>query len=244
MGALTDSYTGLCPTAVTRPSMRHRWDSVTFLHWSYPVETVQGLLPSGLRVEPFDGWAWVGLVPFRMQVGFPLGSRWLFRFPETNVRTYVTGPTGEPGVWFFSLDAARLSTVLTARASYRVPYFWSDMSVRPDGDRISYRTRRRWPGPHNSRSDVEIEIGDPYLAYELTDFDHYLTARWSLFGTWGRRLLMARAEHAPWTLHRAQVIRCHDQLVAAAGLPEPSGEPVAHWSPGVDVMVGYPHGVG
>jgi uncharacterized protein YqjF (DUF2071 family) len=87
---------------------------------------------------------------------------------------------------------------------------------------------------------VEIEIGDPYLANELTDFDHYLTARWTLYGTWGQKLLMARAQHAPWPLHRARVVMLEDGLVEAAGLPAPADPPVVHWSPGVDVKVGYP----
>ena len=51
------------------------------------------------------------------------GLPWLLEFPETNVRTYAVGPSGERGVWFFSLDASRLAAVVTARATYRVPYF-------------------------------------------------------------------------------------------------------------------------
>ena len=48
--------------------MRHRWEAATFLHWSYPVATVQEHLPPGLSVEPRKGRAWVGLVLFRMHV--------------------------------------------------------------------------------------------------------------------------------------------------------------------------------
>ena len=39
---------------------RYHWRQVTFLHWPYPAETVQALLPDGLTVETFDGTAWVG----------------------------------------------------------------------------------------------------------------------------------------------------------------------------------------
>jgi uncharacterized protein YqjF (DUF2071 family) len=31
-----------------------------------------------------------------------------------------------------------------------------------------------------------------------------------------------------------------DSLISAAGLPEPSGEPLVHYSPGVDVRIGRP----
>jgi uncharacterized protein YqjF (DUF2071 family) len=222
--------------------MLQRWDRLTFLHWNFDIETVQALLPAGLEVEPFDGYAWVGLVPFFMEVSLPrLGAiPWLFNFPETNVRTYVRGPSGDAGVWFFSLDAGRLAAVVTARSTYRVPYFWSKMDVWRQGDSMRYSARRRWPGPRGTESTVELEIGHEYTAAELTDFDRYLTARWTLYGTWGGRLLMARAQHQPWPLHRARLLSWQDGLVKAAGLPTPTATPIVHWSPGVDVRVGYP----
>ena len=75
--------------------MRHRWATISFLHWPYPAEEIQRRLPSGLEVEPWDGQAWVGLVPFEMTVRPPVGPGTV-RFPETNVRTYVIGPDGSP----------------------------------------------------------------------------------------------------------------------------------------------------
>ena len=47
----------------------------------------------------------------------------------TGVRTYVHDDQGRSGIWFFSLDAARLPAVAAARASYWLPYFWSGVSV-------------------------------------------------------------------------------------------------------------------
>ena len=222
--------------------MLQRWDRLTFLHWKYPIAAVQQLLPPGLVVESYDGSAWVGLVPFFMEVKIPRLGRvpWLFEFPETNVRTYVRGPSGDPGVWFFSLEAARFLAVVTARTTYRVPYFWSQMDLALDGQTIRYTAQRRWPHPGKVGSLVEVEIWDQYQSAELTGFDHYLTARWTLYGTWGRRLLMARAQHAPWPLHRARVVVLEDGLVEATGLPAPGDPPIVHWSPGVDVKVGYP----
>ena len=91
-----------------------------------------------------------------------------------------------------------------------------------------------------TRSNVVVQIGAPYAPEEVTEFDHFLTARWAMFGTWGRRLLVAHAEHPPWPLHRAKAREWRDDLIAAAGLPSPAGDPVVHWSPGVDVRVGFP----
>src|SRR3989442_1638686 len=80
------------PPPVRRPIMYQHWRRLTFLHWRYPVGTVQRLLPAGLRVHTFDGSAWVGLIPFLMNRVRAPGTPslpWLSRFPETNVRTYV-----------------------------------------------------------------------------------------------------------------------------------------------------------
>jgi uncharacterized protein len=43
--------------------------------------------------------------------------------------------------------------------------------------------------------------------------------------------------HRPYPLHLAEVREVTESMVAAAGLPAPSGAPIAHYSPGVDVDV-------
>jgi len=175
----------VCPFEVERVVMLHRWERLTFLHWSFDPDAVQRLLPNGLTVETVDDRAWVGLVPFFMRVG--VGKQqlhavpWASQFCETNVRTYVRDEAGRSGIWFFSLDAARLGAVVTARTTYRLPYFWSAMEVREAGSTIEYTCRRRWPGPVGARSNVVVEVGEPYKIEELTAFDHFLTARWILF---------------------------------------------------------------
>jgi uncharacterized protein YqjF (DUF2071 family) len=229
-----------CPVTVDRALMVHRWDRLTFLHWRYDPDLIQRLLPQGLTVETFDGSAWVGLVPFAMQVTVPHSGPvpWLSRFAETNVRTYVTAADGTTGVWFLSLDAARLAAVMTARIVYGLPYFWSSMEISQVGPVISYRSVRRWPEPRAVRSEVVIDIGDPFAPAELNDLDHWLTARWRLFTSRSGRARRALAAHPPWSLHHATVVHLDDQLVRAAGLPAPLGDPLVHWSPGVEVRVG------
>lgn len=223
------------------PVMHQHWRWLTFLHWRYPADVVQRLLPRGLTVETVDGTAWVGLVPFQMDAVRAPGAPalpWLSRFPETNVRTYVRGPDGSSGIWFLSLDADRLSAVVTGRLTYGLPYFWSSMSVQRDGDQRHYQARRRWPGPAGTRGDAVVEFGEPLGAGQLGPRDHFLTARYRLFSTVAGRLVVAEAEHPVWQLRRASVRRLCPDLVPAAGLPEPDHEPVVHASDGVAVRIG------
>lgn len=223
--------------------MYHRWTWITFLHWRYPAAVVQSLLPAALTAETSGGSAWIGLTPFLMAGIRPPALPalpWLSKFGEINVRTYVRDARGRSGIWFLSLDAARLPAVLAARAGYRLPYFWSDISVRVSGDRIGYRCRRRNPGG-NARLAAEVELGPPLAEDERDELAHFLTARYRLFTTIAGKLAAAEAEHGPWPLHRATVLSLEQDLISHAGLPAPAGEPLVHASPGVPVRIGMWH---
>jgi hypothetical protein len=220
--------------------MRHRWATISFLHWPYPAAEIQQRLPDGLQVEPWDGQAWVGLVPFEMTVRPPVGPG-AVRFPETNVRTYVVGPDGRPGVYFFSLDAASASAVTTARTTWQLPYFLARMSVERTGDAVRYRSERRRPGPTGAGHDLTVLPGDPIANPD--EFTHYLTARFTLWNRVAGVVMRTQADHPPWELRRADVRDLREDLLAAAGLPAPVGEPRVHFSTGVDVRIGAPRRV-
>ncbi|MFD1324159.1 YqjF family protein [Micromonospora sonneratiae] len=232
------------PPRVAWPVMHHHWSWITFLHWRYPVGTVQSMLPPGLAVDTYDGSAWLGLTPFLMErVRPPVGPvlPWLSRFPETNVRTYVRDRDGRRGIWFFSLDAARLPAVLAARVSYSLPYFWSEMAVRVDGERLEYRCTRRRPSLRGPHCHAEVRLG-PALDHRAHDeLARFLTARYRLFTVVLGRLVAAEVEHPVWPLHHAELLRLDETLLTAAGLPPPHGPPLVHASPGVPVRVGRWH---
>jgi uncharacterized protein len=229
------------------PVMYQTWTWLTFLHWAYEPETVQQLLPDGLTVHTFDGRAWVGLTPFLLEdLRTPVAPAlpWFTSFPETNVRTYVRGPDGREGLWFFSLDAARLEPVLIARSTYWLPYMWSDMTVERESETVRYRSHRRWPGPTTAAASISVKIGSALQPDELAPFDHYLTARWQLYTKIGPVLARSNVEHEPWPLHHATVDELDQSLIAAAGLPNPHGEPIVHWSPGVHTRISVLRPVG
>ncbi|MFM7919854.1 MAG: DUF2071 domain-containing protein, partial [Planctomycetaceae bacterium] len=51
-----------------------RWSCLSFLHWRVPSEVLQRQLPEGLLIDTFDGWGWLGLVPFSMEAVRPWWS--------------------------------------------------------------------------------------------------------------------------------------------------------------------------
>jgi uncharacterized protein YqjF (DUF2071 family) len=217
--------------------MFQRWRWLTFLHWRYQPDEIRCLLPKQVTLDTFDGAAWIGLTPFLLTGLRPPGAPalpWISQFPETNVRTYVHGPDGEGGVWFFTLEAGRFGAVAGARSLYRLPYRWADMRIRRSDRIIEYESRRKWPFG-SARSSIAIHAGEPIAA---GDFDNFLTARYRLYTIWGKRLAFAQIEHAPWPLHSARLLRLKQNLIEQSGVPRQSGSPISHYSPDLQVKIG------
>ena len=219
------------------------WRDLTFLHWRVDPGRVAPLLPAGIVPDVFDGSSWVGLIPFRLtDARFGSGPvlPYVGSFAETNVRLYGVDPVGRRGVVFASLEAERLAFVLGSRVALNLPYTWARMRATREGQRYSYVSRRRWPGPRGvgSRVEVEVEPGD----VDDDPLSDFLTARWALFTSHLGRTWFLPNDHAPWSLRRARVLHLDDQLLAAAGLPglADRAPDSALYSPGVRTRFGAP----
>jgi uncharacterized protein YqjF (DUF2071 family) len=236
------------PRATANPLLTQSWLDLAFLHWAADPVDVAPLLPPGTVPDTLGGVTYIGLVAFRMhRVGwFRLpGIPYLGSFPETNVRLYSVDGHGRRGVVFRSLDASRLIPVAVARAAFRLPYVWSRMSIRDDGDTVTYTSRRRpplplpLPGGHGAHSRITIRIGE--RVEDPTELEHFLTARWGMHSTFFGRQMYLPNTHPRWPLHRARLIECEEDLTTAAGLPRPAEPPVSVlYSPGVPVRFGRP----
>jgi uncharacterized protein YqjF (DUF2071 family) len=228
---------------VAVPAMLHTWKTMTFIHWRYEPADVQRLLPDHLVVDTFDGSAWVGLTPFVLAnvraPGIVVPVPWISSTPETNVRTYVVDPDGRRGIWFFSLDIGFLPAAAVGRGTYVLPYLWSDMAVEEEAGAVRYTGRRRWPQRSGSYQ-ITVRPGEPYADGELSEFDHFLTALWVVHMHYGPVPAYIQAEHPRWPLARAHVTHLEQDVVESGGLPEPRGEPLVHFSTGVDVRISVP----
>ena len=231
-----------------RPAGFQRWRDLIFLHWPVPETALRPLLPAVLSIDTFDGRAWVGVVPFTMRDVSPWWSPsvpGISNFHELNVRTYVHRRGRDPGVWFFSLDAAKLIAVLIARSGWHLPYFYADMEMDARENEVRYRSRRRWPTTVPAELSMRYRIGEALGSATPGSFEHFLAERYILYAdSGGGELRMGRVHHRPYPLHRAEVLELRETMVQAAGMPAPEGAPHALYSPGVDVDVYALEGVG
>jgi uncharacterized protein len=215
--------------------MLQRWHEISFLHWPCEPALLQKRLPSQLSIDRFDGTAWITLTPFLLQglrmpfVPRPLG----FNFPETNLRTYVQGPKG-PGIWFFSLDAARWSAVVGARSLYGLPYYKAAMKVRITDREVLYSSERS----HGARVALRIEKGSQITS--PSPLDIFLTDRFRLYALRRGTLLSAEVTHPSWRLNTVRVIQFEEGLRHAAALPSGDAPFLCHHSRGVDTKIGPP----
>lgn len=218
--------------------MQQRWSDLLFAHWPIPLAEMTPLLPAGLEVDAFDGFAWAGVVPFWMdevavravgnlKVGFPTTRS----FPELNLRTYVRSKrTGLAGVYFFSLDCASTLAVIGARTLFHLPYFRATMSRTEDEQGIHYRSRRRF-----TRKSVRFEAtyrstGTPGEVAQPGSIEHFLTERYCLFTPHGKRMLVGDIHHLPWPLETVEAEIRMNELPAAHGLRLPDRPPLLHFS--------------
>ncbi|MBC7806458.1 MAG: DUF2071 domain-containing protein [Akkermansiaceae bacterium] len=223
--------------------MRQDWRQLLFLHWRVSPELIQKTLPPGLTVDTFAGDAYIGLVPFTMRNVRPVWSPpvpGLSHFHEINVRTYVQA-NGEPGVWFYSLDAANPVAVAIARVLFHLPYYVAAMrlEIANGGGEISYVSQRRHPGVRNDESVLRYTPVSPVRHAEPGSLDHFLCERYLLYSQNGNDLYSGRVHHSPYPLQDAVLHDCSDTLVAAAGFPGLANGPPVHaaYAEGVSVEV-------
>jgi uncharacterized protein len=239
------------PTAVADRSVtaviRQRWEDLLFLHWRVKPAEMAGLLPPGLTLDTFDDQAYVGLVPFTVPVNRLL---WLPAplsppFHEVNLRTYVKGPGGDPGVWFFSLDASSRMAVFGGASVYSLPYHHARITFSPEQDGesggrgwIRFESRRVKGDPVDCAMRYR-PAGAPGPAAAGT-LDHFLIERYVLYAWTGSRLLRGRVRHAPYAVQQAEVEGLRERLTEAAGVTRPEGAPLAHYASGVSVDICWP----
>ena len=218
--------------------MGQTWEDLLFVHWPVPVEAVRTLVPAGLEVETFDGSAWLGVTPFRVDAlrlrGLPPAPG-VSRFLELNVRTYVTRD-GRPGIWFFSLDAASRLAVEAARRAYRLPYHQARMRAERHGGWIQYESTRVGSPERPYVFSARYRPAGPVAPPTPRSREHFLAERYCLYAVHDGRLHRAEIHHLPWPVQPAEG-EIELNTMAPDGLELPSEPPLLHFAARQDVVI-------
>ena len=175
------------------------------------------LVPDELEIEEYDGSAWVGIQFFRVRALRARGALpvpGISNFLQLNVRTYVRGPDGLPGVWFFSIDASSRLAALGVRRIYHVPAFHARMTLESVGDwQEAECVRVGEPGRvFSARYRATAET----LKAEPGSLEAFLTERYRIFAVDSA----AEMHHDRWLLSPAQA-----EVELASVAPFALGEP-------------------
>jgi uncharacterized protein len=215
--------------------MQQTWNDLLFAHWPIAPASLGPLVPDVLPLDTFEGQCWVAITPFHMS---GVRARWIppvpgaARFPELNVRTYVTYG-GKPGVFFFSLDAASRLAVWGARMAYHLPYYFARMKVTDADGSFRYESVR-------NPSTLLRATYSPVDAVQLRKpgtLEHWLTERYCLYTIFGGDVYRAEIHHEQWPLQDAQADFSANTMASAVGIALPEIPPLLHFSKRLEVLV-------
>jgi uncharacterized protein len=136
------------------------------------------------------------------------------------------------------MAAQRWPAVAAARAVFGLPYRWAHMRFECAGEKRSYATRLRRPGPPVRSRVIVSPVGSPVDG----PLERFLTARWGLHVAHLGRTWYLPNTHVTWPLRRAEVHELDDGLLAATGLSDLGRRPPDHaaFSEGVAATFGRP----
>jgi uncharacterized protein len=219
-------------------AMYMEWHNLLFAHWAVKPELLEARIPKGLKLETFDGFAWLGIVPFQMRYTAP--RKWLSvppisHFDELNVRTYVTDGQ-KRGVWFFSLDCNNAFAVRAARFGFHLPYMDAQMRVSSRREQIVYSSRRTHRGePEAILECVYQPSGKVYHAVSGT-LEHWLTERYCLYSAnRSGQVFRGEIDHMPWSLQAVDAEFSINSMSDGLGFSLPKTPELLYFSKKIEV---------
>ena len=167
-------------------SLNQNWVNLTFMHWIVDKKKISKYIPEDIELEDFDGDAYVGTIPFRMERVRPRflpSVPFVSNFPEFNIRTYVT-KNGIPGVLFLTLDAQSRITSAYAPWAYGLPYIYSKGYVKETEEGFEWYSKRVSNG-------IELRgKSNPVGSVEKAkkgSLEEFLFERYSLYVTYNQK---------------------------------------------------------
>lgn len=199
------------------------WRDVCFAHWDLDPSVVATHLPEGLSVDTYDGRAYLGCVALEI-TGTGVGRTVENSFAELNLRTYVRRD-GEPGVYFFSLDAADRTAARLGRTLYGLPYYAAEGRLRAIDGRTRFDLRRTDPSGPPARFVATYGPDGEHAEAEDGSLAAFLVERYRFYLERAGRLWAGEIDHRPWRVAPAIAEIRSNSLAEAAGFPPLEGQP-------------------
>lgn len=204
------------------------WNNALFLHWKIPVEIIQCLIPEKLKIDTFDGFAYISLVAFTMQKIRPKNLpavKFISDFDEINLRTYIDNDN-KKGVYFLNIEAEKYLSTFIAKKLSGLPYEKSNIQ----------RTNKTYKSRNSTKDfylDSEFEVKNKLI--EKTSLENWLTERYCLYLEKKEKLYSYDIHHEEWELNKVELNQLN--LKYKIGKLNLTNEPdFAHYSKGVKVI--------
>ena len=169
------------------------WNNVIFAHWKVNENSLKKLIPAGLNLDLFDGEAWISLVAFtlkKLRIHYLPSFSSFSDFHEINMRTYVVR-NNKSGIYFLSLEIQKTFSALLAGFLTGLNYYKSDIRHGPEYHESENRK-------HLFYLKSEYNKGTDILA--KTDFDKWLTDRFTIFHELSGEIFSHEIHHRDWPL--------------------------------------------
>ena len=219
-------------------SQRER--DVLFMYWPICPETLRPFVPALLELDLYEGEAWIGQIPLRIDnVSFRGVPQIPFLNHYLEVDFFALVKIGNrSALYFFSLDANLMLGLGVMRNLYSMPYHPAEMSLSQMGSWFVMDSQRL----ARQGGDVAT-FSARYRPFGLLDsaiegsLAHFLVERYIFFNVaLDGTIYEGRVEHEPWLLCSAELEIEINTIPNAIGL-DLSLPHVCYFSPGVDVLV-------
>lgn len=180
--------------------MSQQLQDVLFLHWEVPAHWLISRLPAELKLDLYEGKAWISVVLLKAVGthirGMPVMPG-MQTFLQVNVRTYVRYGKRR-GVYFFSMDSnSRVAVQATSLGGF-LPYRHSHIKMKNYNRRIVFESSRS--GKVNTSEQIKLVYKPRNAIIESTALERWLTERYSLWTKPKERLYRLDISHPPWQL--------------------------------------------
>jgi uncharacterized protein YqjF (DUF2071 family) len=223
--------------------MQQSWKDLLFIHYKIPYNTLRALVPQELALDTYNDEAWISITPFKMRnVRFRMlpSVPTATNFLELNLRTYVK-LNGKGGIYFFSLDASSILSVMGARAGAFLPYFSANMSVNEEDRTFHFQSKRNGDIKTPAVLDVKYKPESTPFESQKDSLEEWLVERYCLFQEAIKgKFVEIDIHHLKWSLQQAEASILTNSLTKPLGFDIPGQQPLLHFSKYQKVLVWSP----